>query len=153
MYLKLPDIYPYDLNSRFQQDFPNTSKPDVWSDAVLAEFDIFPVSPTDRPDFVFHEQALVELPPQQVNGAWTQVWKIVDRSADDKLAILEGQAAAIRSERDRKLREECDCINPMRWETMTEAQKDLARAHRLALLDVPNQPGFPWSVTWPVNPL
>lgn len=152
MYLKLPDIYPYDLNSRFQQDFPNTSKPDVWNDSALAEFDIFPVSPAPRPDIVFHEQALVELPPQQINGAWTQIWSIVDRTPEDKQAITDGQASAMRAERDRKLREECDCINPMRWEAMTDAQKDLARNHRQALLDVTTQAGFPWSITWPQNP-
>jgi hypothetical protein len=153
MHLKLPDDYPYDLNSRFQQDFPNTSRPDVWSDAALAEFGIFPVTPTQKPDFVFQEQALMELPPQQVNGVWTQVWSVIERTQEEKQAMTDGQASSVRAERDRKLREECDCINPMRWESMTDAQKDLARNHRQALLDVTNQAGFPWSITWPQNPL
>ena len=152
MYLKLPDIYPYDLG-RFKQDFPNTSPQDKWQDETLAEFGIVPVVPTDRPAYNERTQALSELAPQQINGVWTQVWQVVDRSDDDQVLLAVGMAIQMRSERDRRLREECDCINPMRWETMTDAQKDLARAHRLALLDVPNQPGFPWSVTWPVNPL
>lgn len=152
MYLKLPDIYPYDLNSRFQQDFPNTSKPDVWNDAALAEFDIFPVAPTARPDFVFHEQALMEMPPEQINGVWTQVWAVINRSAEEKQIMTDAQSMSVRQERDRRLREECDCINPMRWETMNDAQKDLARRHRQALLDVTAQAGFPWSITWPQNP-
>lgn len=153
MYLKLPDIYPYDLNSRFQQDFPNTSKPDVWNDAALAEFDIFPVSPIARPDFVFHEQTLMEMPPEQINGVWTQVWSVIDRTQEDKQAMTEGQAASVRQERDRRLHEDCDCINPMWWQDMTDDQKLGMKAYRQALLDVPNQPGFPWSIEWPVKPL
>lgn len=152
MYLKLPDVYPYDLG-RFKDDFPNTSPLSDWSNEALAEFGIFPVAPTERPAHNEHTQALNELAPQQTNGVWTQVWQVVERSADDQMMLAMDMAAQVRSERDQRLKNECDCINPMRWETMTDAQKDLARAHRLALLDVPNQPGFPWSVTWPVNPL
>lgn len=152
MYLKLPDIYPYDLG-RFKDDFPNTSPLSEWSDGALAEFGIMRVTPADRPAHDERTQALNELAPQQVNGVWTQVWQVVERSSDDQMLLNVNMAIQVRSERDQRLRAECDCINPMRWETMTDAQKDLARAHRLALLDVPNQPGFPWSVTWPVNPL
>lgn len=153
MYIKLPDIYPYDLDSRFQQDFPNTSKQDVWSDAALAEFDIFPVAAVEQPSIVMHEQAVVELTPQKINGVWTQVWSVIERTPDDKQNMIEAQASAMRSERDRKLREECDCINPMWWQDMTDDQKLGMKAYRQALLDVPSQPGFPFSVDWPVKPL
>ena len=94
MYLKLPDIYPYDL-SRFKQDFPDTSQPSVWNDALLAEFDIVPVTPTTRPDTVFHEQALVELPPQEINGVWTQVWSVIDRTAEEKQMMTDGQMSSV----------------------------------------------------------
>jgi hypothetical protein len=152
MYLKLPDIYPYDL-SRFKQDFPDTSQPSVWNDSLLSEFGIVPVTPTARPDIVFHEQAIVELPPQEVNGFYTQVWSVIDRTAEDKQMMTDGQSASVRAERDRRLREECDTINPMRWESMSDDQKNLARTHRQNLLNVPTQAGFPWSVEWPQNPL
>ena len=152
MYLKLPNIYPYDL-SRFKQDYPDTSQPSVWNDSLLLEFGIVPVAPTTRPDIVFHEQALLELPPQEVNGVWTQVWSVIDRTAEDKQMMADGQAASVRAERDKRLREECDTINPMRWESMTDDQKALARAHRQNLLNVPTQAGFPWSIDWPQNPL
>ena len=152
MYLKLPDTYPYEL-SRFKDDFPNTSPPDVWALSLLAEFGIVPVTPTTPPDIVFYEQLLVELPPQNVNGTWVQTWSVVDRTPEDKQLMAENKAHEVRTERDRRLREECDTVNPMRWEALSDEQKSLVRDHRLALLDVPNQPGFPWSVTWPQNPL
>ncbi len=153
MYIKLPDIYPYDLNSQFQLDFPNTSKQDVWNEAALAELGIFPVVMVEQPDFVMHEQSVTELAPQQINGVWTQVWSVVERTPEDKQNLTEAQASAMRSERDRRLREECDRINPMWWQDMTEEQKLGMKAYRQALLDVPSQPGFPWSVEWPANPL
>ena len=152
MYIKLPDIYPYDLG-RFPQDFPNTSQQDTWKEEALADFGIYAVTVEERPQIVDHEQYLIEMPPAIIDGKWVQKWTVADRSPEDKQLLTDAQCSQIRDERDRRLRLECDCINPMRWETMTDAQKDLARAHRLALLDVPNQPGFPWSVTWPVNPL
>lgn len=152
MHIKLPDVYPYDLG-RFKQDFPNTSAPDVWSDSLLEEFGIFKVEPTTQPDYVYKDQRPVELAPVNDGGVWRQAWQIVERDVEDKQNVFDARASDIRAQRNERLRSECDCINPARWETMTDAQKDQARAHRQALLDVPNQPGFPWSVNWPTNPL
>jgi hypothetical protein len=61
----------------------------------------------------------------------------------------DGQA---RAKRDKLLRETVDAINPMRWESMSPEQQDAWRAYRQALLDVPQQAGFPWNVTWPPQP-
>jgi hypothetical protein len=63
-------------------------------------------------------------------------------------------AAAIRRERDIKLREEVDPIvtNPLRWADLTTEQQDAWKAYRQALLDVTEQAGFPEEVTWPTKP-
>jgi hypothetical protein len=119
---------------------------------LLAQFGIVPVTLTPQPDFVFYEQMLLESPPQNVNGSWVQVWSVVDRTPEDKQLMAENKGYDVRAERDQRLRDECDTINPMRWEALSDEQKEQARAHRLALLDIPNQPGFPWNVTWPQNP-
>lgn len=71
--------------------------------------------------------------------------------------ILQGEAEeAIRAERYTRLRQ-CDKISPMRWNTMTEEQRTAWEEYRQALLDVPQQEGFPWGgdvnkVAWPVKP-
>lgn len=70
--------------------------------------------------------------------------------------IKEQQAELIRSERYLRLRA-CDKISPMRWNAMTEAQRADWTAYRQALLDIPQQPGFPWGgdpgkAPWPVQP-
>lgn len=59
---------------------------------------------------------------------------------------------AIRARRDNLLKEVVDSVNPMRWEVLTDAQKDAWRAYRQALLDIPQQEGFPTTITWPTRP-
>lgn len=58
----------------------------------------------------------------------------------------------VRGQRDSMLDEVVDKMNPMRWETFTEVQKQAWRDYRQALLDVPQQDGFPETVEWPVPP-
>jgi len=57
-----------------------------------------------------------------------------------------------RAKRDTLLKETVDSVNPMRWEALTDTQKDAWRAYRQALLDVPQQEGFPNNITWPEAP-
>lgn len=57
-----------------------------------------------------------------------------------------------RARRDTLLKETVDSVNPMRWEALTELQKDAWRAYRQALLDVPQQEGFPTNIIWPTIP-
>ncbi len=62
---------------------------------------------------------------------------------------LENAVKEHRAKRDALLQTTIDAMNPMRWETLTEPQKDAWRAYRQALLDVPQQAGFPHDITWP----
>ena len=66
------------------------------------------------------------------------------------------KASAIREERAFRL-QECDAVSPMRWNAMTDAQKQAWTDYRQALLDVPQQDGFPWggdpeAAPWPERP-
>ena len=65
-------------------------------------------------------------------------------------------AEVIRNERYLRLRA-CDKISPMRWLAMDDKQKQSWIDYRQALLDIPQQAGFPWngdinSVPWPTQP-
>lgn len=63
-------------------------------------------------------------------------------------------AFEIRMERDRRLLRQVDAVagNALRWAALTpEAQAEWA-AYRQALLDVPQQDGFPHNVIWPTMP-
>lgn len=45
-----------------------------------------------------------------------------------------------------------DRVNPVWYDTLTTEQQTELAAYRQALLDVPQQAGFPESVTWPQQP-
>lgn len=70
--------------------------------------------------------------------------------------VLARQEEVIRYERYLRLRK-CDKMSPMHWNALTDAQKQEWADYRVALLNVPQQEGFPWGgdidkVPWPVEP-
>lgn len=77
-------------------------------------------------------------------------------SEQDYLSMRETETAnkgsQVRAHRDFLLRTEVDAFNPIRWEAATELEKEAVRVYRAALLDVPQQEGFPWTVEWPQPP-
>ena len=62
-------------------------------------------------------------------------------------------SAQLRSERDGLL-VDVDTIagNALRWATLSADQQNAWAVYRQALLDVPQQSGFPNDVVWPVKP-
>ena len=59
----------------------------------------------------------------------------------------------LRSERDGLLAEVDAFVgNPLRWATLSAEQQNAWAVYRQALLDVPQQSGFPNDVVWPVKP-
>ncbi len=63
-------------------------------------------------------------------------------------------AEDVRAERNYKLRSEVDKIasNNLRWADLSEVKRQEWTDYRRALLDLPDQAGFPHSVTWPDKP-
>jgi len=63
-------------------------------------------------------------------------------------------SAELRSERDQKLAQEVDPIitNPLRWAELTEVKQAEWTQYRTDLLNLPDQVGFPNTVTWPTKP-
>jgi len=63
-------------------------------------------------------------------------------------------AANLRAQRDQKLVEEVDPVvtNPLHWNALTDAKQAEWTQNRTDLLDLPNQAGFPHTVTWPTMP-
>lgn len=64
-------------------------------------------------------------------------------------------AEEVRLYRDNLLASEVDPIvtNPLRWAELTADQQQALADYRTALLDVPQQIGFPHNIVWPTNPL
>lgn len=65
----------------------------------------------------------------------------------------EQKASTIRQQRDYLL-SELDVVvsNPLRYAEFSEEEKSQIAVYRQALLDVPQQDGFPDSVDWPAKP-
>jgi len=63
-------------------------------------------------------------------------------------------AAVVRVQRDSKLTNEVDPVvsNPLRWADLSAQEQADVSAYRLALLDVPQQQGFPHTISWPTPP-
>jgi hypothetical protein len=61
-------------------------------------------------------------------------------------------AIRIRQQRNEILRNTVDRVNPVRYQSLTPTQQTELAEYRQALLDVPNQSGFPNNVIWPTNP-
>mgnify|MGYP000214986060 FL=1 len=59
-----------------------------------------------------------------------------------------------RAERDNKLIKEVDPLvtNPIRWAELTDAKQAEWTQYRTDLLNLPDQAGFPNTVTWPTKP-
>ena len=67
---------------------------------------------------------------------------------------LKKLAADARKERDRALTAVVDPLvsNPLRWADLTAEKQTEWVAYRRALLDLPQQEGFPIDITWPTQP-
>jgi len=74
--------------------------------------------------------------------------------APTQAELDEDTAANIRAERDNILVAEVDPIvtNPMRWGALSSVKQNEWTQYRTAILDVPQQSGFPNSITWPSTP-
>ncbi len=78
---------------------------------------------------------------------------VVGQTEEQKTKHLE---ELFRTARYTRLRE-CDKISPMRWEEMSEQERQAWRDYRRELLDLPDRPGFPWDgpdyyLEWPIKP-
>lgn len=64
----------------------------------------------------------------------------------------EQKAERARKKRNMLLKKYVDSINPMKWESLSEEQKTAWTTFRRALLDIPQQEGFPNTIVWPEKP-
>ena len=136
---------PYSIG-QLRKDNPHVSFPKNPTDVLLAEWGVYPVNPTSQPS-VDHTKNVTEKPPVKQGDEWVQVWEVLDATESEIQGRIADKANAIRAERDRKLVESD-------WTQVLDAAVDQAAwaAYRQALRDIPQQEGFPTTVTWPVKP-
>jgi hypothetical protein len=150
MYVKVTngmvETYPYSIG-QLRKDNRNVSFPANPSNDLLAEYGIYPVVSTPEPAYDMATQRVVWGVPVFVEGQWTHTWDTVSLSAEEQQSIKQSKENDIRNERNRLLVESD-------WTQVLDAPVDRTAwsSYRQSLRDITDQPGFPWSVTWPVSP-
>ena len=95
-----------------------------------------------------HTESVEEDPPELVEGKWKQKWRKRAATAEEAAARRQEKAKDVRAKRDERMA-------ATDWTQLLDAPPAAQAAHvayRQALRDVPQQPGFPFTVTWPVKP-
>lgn len=87
------------------------------------------------------------------SGSIGWVWQ-TDHWYDPNAIVItdEMKARTARKKRDNLLKQSVDRINPIRWESYTQEQKDAWVQYRQALLDIPQLVGYPNEIIWPIKP-
>tara|TARA_R110000868_G_scaffold272773_2_gene532018 strand:- start:6079 stop:6534 length:456 start_codon:yes stop_codon:yes gene_type:complete len=139
--------YPYNI-AQLKLANPNVSFPANPSDETLQEFRMFRVFFATQPT-VTNMQVLEEDPPvfRNEDQRWTQVWRVRDMTAEEVQQRDDGQAGAVRAERNAKLAE-------LDWTQLADTPVDQSAwaTYRQALRDISAQAGFPWTIEWPTQP-
>ena len=150
MYVKasngVVEKFPYSIG-QLRKDNPEVSFPKTPSEQLLAEWSVFPVTPTDRPSFNEATEDCILASPVLVDGAWTQQWTVVAASDEEQAKRLADKEQQVRNQRD-------GLLSRSDWTQVADAPVDKAvwATYRQALRDVPSQAGFPWTINWPTQP-
>ena len=135
---------------RYEQSKEGNILPGVLTDEFLESIGYFAVKET-TPNYDPLTQTIIARSPIKKEDEWVQEFNVVEL---DPAIIANNQnilEANVRGERNNLLRVNVDSLNPIRWETLEDNQKEEARVYRQALLDVPQEENFP-NVVWPVKP-
>jgi hypothetical protein len=101
------EIYPYSIG-QLRKDNPQVSFPRNPSEALLASYDVFPVTRADRPAYDPITQNLTEGTPALIEGVWVQVWNITDASPEEIEQRKVDQIEGIRQQRASAYTQEAD---------------------------------------------
>ena len=142
MYVKVlngnPVGFPYEL-SQLKNDNSSTSFPAVIPASVLADYNVFEVALTARPDIDSRTHKVTQ-EVAEVNGVWTQEW-IIQRLPTEQ--AINNVCA------DRNIQ-----LSDSDWTQLPDSPVDRVAwaVYRQALRDVTTQLNFPWNIQWPESP-
>lgn len=146
MYIKLVNGNPENYSvGQLRADNPQVSFPNIISDALLAEYDVYPLTPTPYP-VVDYTKNVTEGTAVCINGEWEQVWDVTDASAEEVAQRLDDQWTVVRAERN-------DLLSSCDWTQLPDAPVNAQEwaSYRQALRDITVQ-ADPFSIVWPVPP-
>ena len=132
---------------QIKQLHSNTSLPSVWGESVYDSLGIDPVTFPQKPaPSGAHKVVIQGAPNQDSSGNWVGTWSERDMTSDESSDWDQAESDRVRSSRNRLL--EATDHYGLSDVTMSEAMT----TYRQALRDVPQQEGFPQTITWPTKP-
>ena len=99
--------YPYGADV-LRRDNPQTSFPKNPTAELLATFNVFPVKPTEQPQFDPMTQRVEEGTPVLQAGEWAQVWNVTPLSAEEIAQLQADRAEQTRQQRQAAYQQEAD---------------------------------------------
>jgi len=154
MYLKanngVVEKYPYSIGL-LRKDNPSTSFPKKPSDAVLADYGVYPVRETN-PTVGANQKLVKSWTPELVNGEWVLNHQAVDMTAEEITERDDVVAANVREKRDQLLTETDWTV--LQDSPLTDAQTADWVIYRQALRDITDHANFPYlaDADWPTKP-
>ena len=142
----------------------NVSLPKVWGENVHESLGIDPVTPTVQPDPSGDYKVVVRNGVEQdANGNW--VWAWTENDMFQEYTDDEGTVVTVQDQIDAKVAADNAALEATERATRDDLLKatdhyglsdvtmtDAMTAYRQALRDVPQQAGFPQTITWPTKP-
>jgi hypothetical protein len=147
MYLRIIDEtinYPYTIKE-LRESYPNVSLPAELSDEMLADWDVYVVTPTTMPND--YTKNITEGTPVLTDGVYYQNWIQINATESEINYRLENQWEEVRIIRNELLKES----DWTQLNDISQTIKDLWSTYRQELRDVTNQQN-PFNIEWPVKP-
>lgn len=102
------------------------------------------------PEYDNLNEKLIESTPEFRDEQYFQKWEIVPLTDEEKQTVLTKKKEELREQRNNLLKD--TDWTQMRDTPLTEEKISLYASYRQSLRDVPQQPTFPYSVSWPQKP-
>jgi len=138
--------YPY-LLADIMSDNPKTSFPCNITAELAAQWNVFPV--VEEPKPIYHEriQKCVRNSEPTFDGEhWTIGWTVSNKTEEETTQYDADLSAEIRTDRNKRL------ADTDWWAVSDRTMSSGQTEYRDLLRKVPQQTGFPLSVTWPTKP-
>lgn len=138
--------YPYSVY-QLKKANPEVSFPVSPGADLLAEFGVYNVVPSERPEIDEFTHTVQEINPKLIDGKWVQQFKIVPHTKEHLEDIQRASEKQVREKRDRLL-------SSSDWTQLPDSPPniELWRAYRQELREITKQEGFPLNVNWPTPP-
>ena len=139
--------------SQIKNDNPNMSLPKEWNENVYEALGVDPVLPSSQPKPSAEYKIVVRNGAEQnSDGDWVWAWaeqEMFQEYTDQKGNVVTVQSQIAAKER-RKRDELLSATDHYGLSDVT--MSDAMTTYRQALRDVPQQSGFPSTITWPEKP-